>query len=61
MSYLFYGLVALAVLVALAYLLLSRKQTRDIIIWMRWPPPLWVFVLAGVVVIAAAAIMLARG
>jgi drug/metabolite transporter (DMT)-like permease len=61
MHYMVYGLVALAVLVALAYLLLSRKQTRDIIIWMRWPPPLWAFVLAGVVVIAAAAIMFARG
>jgi hypothetical protein len=60
MPYMIYGLVALGVLIAAGYLLLSRKQTRDIIIWMKWPPPLWTFVLAGVVVVAAAAIILAR-
>ena len=61
MSYMLYGFVALALLVAVAYLLLSRKQTRDIVIWMRWPPPMWTFVLAAIVVVAAAAIILARG
>ncbi len=60
MSYMVYGLVALAVLVAAGYLLLSRKQTRDVIIWMKWPPPLWTFVLAGIVVVAAMAIVLLR-
>jgi hypothetical protein len=61
MHYILYAAVALAVLVAAGYLLLSRKQTRDIVIWMRWPPPMWTFVLAGIVVVAAAAIILARG
>jgi drug/metabolite transporter (DMT)-like permease len=60
MSYIFYTLIALTVLVATAYLLLSRKQTRDIVIWMKWPPPAWVFVLGAIVVIAAAAIFLVR-
>lgn len=60
MSYMVYGLVALGVLIAAAYLLLSRKQTRDIIIWMKWPPPLWLFALAAVVIVAAAAILLTR-
>ncbi len=60
MPYMIYGLVALGVLVATGYLLLSRKQTRDIVIWMKWPPPMWVFVLAGIVVVAALAIILAR-
>ncbi len=61
MHYILYAAVALAVLVAAGYLLLSRKQTRDIVIWLRWPPPLWSFVLAAIVVVAAAAIILARG
>ena len=61
MHYILYAAVALAVLVAVAYLLLSRKQTRDIVIWMRWPPPWWTFVLAAIVVVAAALIILARG
>jgi len=60
MTYFVYAFVALGVLVAAGYLLLSRKQTRDIIIWMKWPPPLWTFLLAGIVVAAAVAVVLIR-
>lgn len=30
----------------------------DIIFWMKWPPPWWVFALAILVVAAAAMVML---
>jgi hypothetical protein len=32
----------------------------DIIFWMKWPPPVWVWALAGVVVVAAALMIFIR-
>jgi hypothetical protein len=33
-------------------------KIEDIIFWMRWPPPWWVWLLAAIVVAAAIAIFL---
>lgn len=33
------------------------SRLRDTIFWMSWPPPWWVWLLAGVVVLAAAGMM----
>jgi hypothetical protein len=37
------------------------SRLRDTVFWMPWPPPRWVWLLAGLVVLGAAGMMFASG